>query len=551
MNKPDRVTILDEFGKPAVIHKPKPAIQRANRNGVNLSARQWGADAFGYTYYSGAHPGIQRGVISWQLPQDFSTEAAFARQYLSYHARDLYRNCPEVRGIIEKIIGFVVGINMEAQSGSVKGKEIYNDYFKEWSKKATTNGATFGEVQRICLRWLIVDGDCGVLKKYHNGRPSLQLFPIQRIGNCGVRKVPENGHFDGVEYNIRTGEVIRYWLCQGGVATSWGSNQGSVAIPARPDQFALIYSNDYIDQYRGVSHLAASINDSIDFMNVMEALKKGMVFRELIAMIIKRQGGIIDPDEDQSAPLFGDEPPDIQRQGQNYGQDGYDSVLSYASLAQVDDLFKVMGPGNAPVLKPGEEIEFPSSHSPSREVLEAYDKMVGRLCQTLGVGYDLVIDPGKIHGTATRAVLRMSEESFKRYSMIMNCRLNHFVWDYVIEDGMLRGDIPMYEDWDCVKFRSPVAPSVDIAKDSKAALAELSAGVKNLSDIVGEQGKDFYEHVDKGIEEKDYQLQKAEEISKKYDMTLQEAIKFLYGTEVEDAEDSTIKQEDAAKAKAA
>ena len=530
--------ILDRFGKP--YHKPTKAIKRANPNGSMLDSRYWG-DRFGYGYYQGAHPGLQRGVITGHSPQDFSTEAIYAREFLAYFARDLRRNCAEVKGIIEKIIDFVVGVQMDAQSCSEKGKEEYNDYFREWSHKALTNGANFGEVQRICLRNLIIDGDIGVLKTRIRGRPYLQLFPIHRIGNVFSRNKPKSGEFGGVEFNNDTGEITRYWIRKGQYAMISELKESIKDVPVYPHQFSLIYSNDFCDQYRGISHLASSINDAIDFSNVMEAMKKGMVFRELISMIITRQGGVIDPDEDESAPLID---PEEETGVTRAVYSGRDNVLDFRHLAQHDELLKVMGAGTAPVMKVGEDIKDMSSNRPSEQVLAAYDKMVGRLCQSLGVSYELVIDPGKIHGTATRAVLRVSEGAFNRYATTINDRLNKFVWNFVISHGMIRKEIPMYPDWDKVIFRSPKSPTVDIARDTKAELAQLSAGVKNMSDVLGDEGKDFFEHIDRGICEREYMLKKAQDVARKYGMELQEAIAFLYGKDVAEAGVSTTEREE-------
>lgn len=531
--------ILDQFGKP--YHPPKKAIKRSNPNG--LSARYWG-DRFGYGYYQGAHPGLQRGVITGHSPQDFSTEAIYSREFLAYFARDLRRNCAEVKGIIEKIIDFVVGVQMDAQSCSEKGKEEYNDYFREWSTQATSNGASFGEVQRICLRNLIIDGDIGVMRTKLRGRPMLQLFPVHRIGSVYYQTKGDNGEFGGVEFDDKTGEVVRYWIRKGNYAMISELRDTSQDIPVSKNQFSLVYSNDFCDQYRGISHLASSINDAIDFSNVMEAMKKGMVFRELISMLVVKQGGVIDPDEDEVAPLID---PD-ENTGETRALYSGENVLDFRNLSQADELLKVMGAGTAPVMKEGEDIKDLSSNRPSDQVLAAYDKMVGRLCQSLGVSYELVVDPGKIHGTATRAVLRVSEGSFVRYATVINQRLNQFAWDYVIMHGMLKGDIPMYKDWDKVNFRSPKSPSVDIARDSKAQLAEYSAGVKNLTDILTPEGKDFTQHVDRFIYEKECMLDKAKEVAKKYDMEFSDAIEFLYGkrlNEPEDAGESSVDREEA------
>ena len=535
--------ILNEFGKPA----ERPVARRLPER--HLSSRASGYSSglgvgspLGFVhFYEGSFPGRQRGQGNYlHLPQDFSVEGDLERQYLAFYARQLSRNCGEIDGIIGKIITYVVGREMTPMSMSEKGKEEYEQYWNEWKTSVTPDGATMGEVQALCLKKTILDGDIGIWRFLgEDGMPQIQLISSQKIGNCYVKLGKNHRIQGGVEYRISDGRIKRYWLNRAQpqvVNNEVPDNRKPIGVTA--DRFSLMYVRPDTGAYRGISHLAPVINDGLDIGNIMDALKIGIVQREMLSMVVQRQGGAFYPHE-LTPPMEGEEV------SQNSTEQN--TTIGRAEISPDDPRYMVMGPGTIAVAKEGEDWKDLSSSRPRQEVLLAIDKMVRRVCQALKVPYEFAIDPGAIKGTSTRAILRDSEETFAFYGHLLDRHLNCKLWRTVIWHGIVKGDLPLEPDWHRVEFSSPVAPSVDIAKDAKAELEELKAGTTTLQEIWEKKGKHWKDQAIQSYKEEDFKLELSKVLAKKYGLELEKVRNLMFSTNEIEGETSSMKDEDKAK----
>lgn len=535
--------ILNEFGRP--MERP-PSRGMPARNGASSNGQMRASLPTGpgigfplghYTYYEGAFPGRQRGQGNYlHLPQDFSVEGDLERQYLAFYARQLSRNCGEVDGIIGKIITYVVGREMTPMSLSENGKEVYEDYWNSWKDKVTPDGASIGEVQSLCLKKCILDGDVGIWRFLGENRmPQLQLISSQKIGNTHVKMDKRHRIQGGVEYRLSDGAVVRYWLNRAQPQIGNNSvedNRKPIGVTSK--RFSLMYSRPDTGAYRGISHLAPVINDGLDITNVMDALKIGMVQREMLSLVVQRQGGAFYQHE-LVPPLEGEE---MER-----GTEEGNTTISRAQLPPDDPRYMILGPGTITVSKEGEDWKDLSSNRPRAEVLAAIEKMVRRVCQALKVPYEFAVDPGQIKGTGTRAILRDSEETFKYYAHLLDRHLNLKMWNAVIWHGIINKELPLEPDWDCVNFSSPVAPSVDVAKDVKAELEELAAGTKTLQEIYHAKGKHWLDGIKQRAAEEDVLLDLANKLAKKHDFPVDKIRNVLSSIGELESED-TMKQEE-------
>ena len=501
-------TILDSNGRKIVRNNGKP-------HRPNLKAFGGHVNGAGFGYYAGSNPGIQRGETYFAVPQDFNTESIFDREFLAYHAWQLWRNHPEIGGLVERIIEYVVGAGgMMAQSIAKSNREDYDEYWKEWIDVASPDGSSFGDIQEVCLRNMILSGDVGLLKIKTKGMPQLQVIPSHRIGNCPTKTMKNSREAGGVEYDPRNGRVIRYWIQKGRVSKN---NVDEYApVPVRPESFELMFKREGSPQYRGVSVLARVILDAIDIADILEASKLGIRYRESIAGVIKRESGVVE-DEDGTAnaeEIFGDKP-------------SSDTEIGKAVLPMVDDNFKVMGNLTVPTFRPGESYEDLQNKRPSSDFVNFIETVVRRICVSMKLPYSFIIDPGKIHGTATRLILKDAETTFMGYANLLNRHINRVAWRYVIWDGIIKGYLPLNEDWDAVQFKGPVAPTVDVAKDNKADIESLNAGLSTYSSLWSRHGKDYRDQFRQIANEQRELLDIAKDISKEYGIPLLEARKLL------------------------
>lgn len=492
--------LVNQFGDPIVADKPKTRqpLQALVNSGP-----------YGGNWYDGAWPGAIRGDFSIQTPLDFSTEASFDRQLLAVHARDLHKNSFIISAIVEKIITYTVGLGMKAHSQAEKDRDIYNQYWEEWSNEVTHDGKDFDFVQTCALRSMIVDGDCGVLKlRGEGGRPMLQLIESQRIGNCITNRGRNTSEYGGVEFKRSTGEIVRYWITSDftGEAEA-GFNTTSRAV--KPRNFSLVFMPTRVAQFRGMSHLAPCILDAIDIADVLDAAKLGIRLRETIPAVVTRDPGVASG-EDQT-PLMTD------------GSGGYvqptaagvNSRFGEAVLRTNQSRYKTMEKLTIPVVQPGEKWEDLQNNRPNESFIKFLDFVVRGICNTFGISYEFAIDPGKLHGTATRQILRDAESLFVKYAKVINQKINFPFWNFVIGDGIARGLLPPHPDYDRVFFRMPVAPSVDVGRESAALLSELGAGLRTMEGIATENGKDWHDQINQKTIEADYIAGQAEGLANK------------------------------------
>lgn len=526
--------ILDSNGRAIA----KPPLRANGRSSGQKAPRS----TLGFThFYEGSFPGRQRGAGNFlHVPQDYAVEGELERQYLAFYARQLSRNCGEVDGIIRKLITYVVGREMTPMSISKKGKDDYEQYWKEWGREVTPDGASIGEVQALCLKKCILDGDVGIWRFLgEDGRPQLQVVSSQKIGNCYVRKLRGSREQGGVEYRALDGKIIRYWLNR----AHWQPGSVETAgqykpIAVTPDRFSLMYVRPDTGAYRGISHLAPVINDGLDISNIWDALKIGVVSREMFSIILQRQSGGFYPNE-LAPPLNSDNynGPAVQVEEEQ------NAMLGRAEIQADDPRYMIMGPGTIFATKEGEELKDLTTNRPRAEVLESIDKMVRRICTSMGLPYEFAVDPGQIKGTGTRAILRDSEETFKFYACLLDRHLNKRMWRSVIWHGILSKEIPLEPDWDCVEFTSPQAPSVDVAKDVKAELEELAAGTKTMKEIYHAKGKNWIDGVKQRVLEEDLLLTESNKLAKKHGFPL-ESVRNSLSSIGELESESTLKQEE-------
>ena len=524
--------LLNQFGDPYVVNRPDN--HRTTNALVNSSP-------FGPNYYDGAWPGAIRGEFSFQMPLDFNTEASFDRQLLAVHARDLHKNSFIISAIVEKIITYTVGLGMKAHSQAEKDRDIYDQYWEEWSNEVTHDGKDFDFVQTCALRSMIVDGDCGVLKlRGEGGIPMLQLIESHRIGNCMTAPSKNNAEYGGVEFKRSTGEIVRYWIKSdftGEADPAGGANSRSV----KPRNFALVFMPTRVAQFRGMSHLAPCILDAIDIADVLDAAKLGIRLRETIPAVVTRDPGVASG-EDQ-APLMTD------------GSGGYvqptaagvNSRFGEAVLRTNQSRYKTMEKLTIPVVQPGEKWEDLQNNRPNESFIKFLDFVVRGICNTFGISYEFAIDPGKLHGTATRQILRDAESLFVKYAKVINQKINCPFWNFVIGDGIARGLLPPHPDYQKVHFRMPVAPSVDVGRESAAMLSELGAGIRTMEGIATENGKEWHDQIYQKRLEADYIAGQAQELADKRNIDFSLALQMIssFGGEVDTA--SIMEKEDDAK----
>lgn len=448
--------------------------------------------------YSGAHPGLDRGWFNWGVPVDFWDSIAFDQQFIAANALLMYRSQPTAHAIVNQMMFYVVGTGRMPQSQSEKGADVYDAYFNEWAERVTPAGHTYQRLQQIVFKEMFIKGDVGVLKIMHKGKPMLQMIAGHRIGGAPP-KDEENEVQGGVEYKRKGGEVVRYWLMR---------RENPKPYPVKPDEMMLVFNSEAIDQYRGISLLALCIIDLIDEASILDYTKLVLRWQAHVGGMIKKD----DAEEESPEAWRGGELP-----VETLFPQSTDFDLARIPFPKDTQLTNTReGAVNIPVLKPNEAYEDFASKRPNQQFIPFLQHLNQRMCNSVFVPYEFLLNPNLTDGPGTRKTLQQSDMAFNNLCSILHEKLNGPVWDYVIGGAILAGKLPSYKDWRAVDWECPQSLSVDVGRESKAMLGEVAAGIKTRTEIHKAEGRKFDDVVDNLISEEDRLMEGATMLANKF-----------------------------------
>jgi len=157
-------------------------------------------------------------------------------------------------------------------------------------------------------------------------------------------------------------------------------------------------------------------------------------------------------------------------------------------------------PGMIKHLLPGESVSSFNPQRPSATFEPFVERMLRAISSALGLPYELVAkDFSKTNYSSARAALLEARRYFKVRQEWLARKLCQPVWDMVLEEAYLRGDlgsIPFYEkrqNWVNASWITPGWEWVDPLKEAKAAEVGIKNGIVTYSDLFSAQGKDWEE----------------------------------------------------------
>jgi lambda family phage portal protein len=157
-------------------------------------------------------------------------------------------------------------------------------------------------------------------------------------------------------------------------------------------------------------------------------------------------------------------------------------------------------PGMIRHLLPGESITSFNPQRPSATFEPFVERILRAISAALGLPYELVAkDFSKTNYSSARAALLEARRYFKVRQEWLARKLCQPVWEMVLEEAYLRGDlgaISFYEkkpNWTNASWITPGWEWVDPLKEAKAAEVGLKNGIVTHSDLYSAQGKDWEE----------------------------------------------------------
>nr|MBL4538069.1 phage portal protein [Oceanicaulis sp.] len=379
-------------------------------------------------------------------------------------------NNPHGARAVESLVSSIVGEGFTPRS--MHPSEAMRDRlaraFWELADDIDAEGMTdFGGLKASAVRDMVIFGEAVFI---WTGQNTLRRLHPEQLDRAKTARLETSVIVQGVEFDLRTGQRIAYWLRPYAPGDSLAGLPGpSVRYPA--GEVLHMFRPLMPGQVRGLSWFAPVLLTAHELAQLMDA----MLVRAKVAAL--HTGFITDTD---GAPPY---------EGEQTGG------TFEASLE----------PGAMINLPPGKSIEF--SEPPDAGNTPAFAaEMLRMIAVGTGVTYEqLTGDYSKVNYSSARAALLEFQRfirSVQHHTVVHQfCRP---VWARFMRWQVLRGGVPAsaYQrdraSLLAVKWLPPAFPWVDPEKDAKAAILEMENHLRSRAEIVAERGYDV-ERLDQEI----------------------------------------------------
>ena len=424
---------------------------------------------------------------------------------LRERSRELIRNAPVAAGAVNTLVANPVGTGIRPQStidasrlgiSDEQAAEVRRACERAWERWVPSADISrrlnFYDLQAVVMRSIILNGEAIVLpvRVERPGIPyavSLELIEPDRVEAPGKNDAP-NGRLNrrsGIEMG-KYGNPVAYWVRvahPGDGTFERRTKRTHRRLPAYDSEGqSLLYHLANLNrpgQTRGEPMLAPVLQTFKDLSSFNEATLVRERVSACFSMFVTRDDPV------------------------NAAINRSDETVSSQRLNEIE-------PGMVSYLSPGETISFgdPSGLSTS------YEEFVVRHLKTIGGSLGLPLelltkDFSQTNYSSARAALLEARRVFQRWQRNIIDHLCIPVYESVIEEAWLRGDIPQIRDFASVReelTRSRwVPPSygwVDPAKEVAAASAAIEVGLSSLAVEAAAQGRDWEQVLEQQAREK-------------------------------------------------
>lgn len=419
--------------------------------------------------YDGASAG--RTNASWRTPSTSAdAEVGMSARLLRDRMRDLVRNNPHAANALSVLVTHAVGAGIVPRTKDKKVQAL----FEKWRRQCDADGQLdFYGIQALAVRGMLESGD-GLVRRRRR-RPSdglavpLQLQVIEADLIDSLKDGQQGGQrlaIQGIEFDA-LGERSAYWL--------FGSHPGnnyfdmratleSKPIPAA--DIAHVYEKQRT-QVRGVPWGAPAISSVYDLGAYEQA---ELVRKRMEACLV----GVVTGGEDDGLgiPLSGDE--------QQLQPGVYDNTGAIVEKFEAGMFLHAKG---------GKDIKF--SQPANTGGYDTYkDSMLHTIAAAFRVPHSLLSGRlDKVNYSSSKVGLehfkRAMEQLQWQFIIPMLCEP---VWQWFLEAAYVAGEIDSMDH--AAEWSPPRFYSADPAKDTKALIDQVRAGLKPLGAAIAEAGYD-------------------------------------------------------------
>jgi len=426
--------------------------------------------------YDAANPGTVRGS-SGGMAKNAGSETPLMSQdrlKLIWEARDLERNMPVIRCLLDRMSQYVCGsLRYQARTGDPQVDSLYEAYFNEWAEYHAdiTHRHNLRMLVELAFRSMLRDGDFGFAGLLVGEWYSLQSIESDRIGDpnkVSMQNLPD--YVQGIKIDAN-GAPISYDVFR-------RERQASRYIfdkTFKASDFFFLNKPLRTDEYRSVSWLAPVVAQARDLYEMFAFERGAAKWAAAIAGVIT-----------VSNPL------DKSGLGSAGMWDGKQADGTPSETVTGNKLLR---------LKPNENVTpFNTGARPSGAFQQYIETALRDIAMGVNVPYGF-FNMAQFGGATVRLEAQQLDRTFKRYQEILVSKLLEPIKNKVINMGIATKRIPPTQNWTGCKWQFGPRLTADTGYDTDANLQLLAHGLKTATEIAGENGEDYEDVVEQLVKE--------------------------------------------------
>lgn len=439
--------------------------------------------------YEAAIDTSARSVIFSPVQSPTRDLTPLTRRKLISKSRYFYENEALFCTLIERMTSYVIGggLHVVPDSSNSDFNAAAAEYWREFCELPEfASDKNFLNLQSIIIRSAFMDGDVFVYKTYdeaHN--PKIQIIEGYRIT-------------DGLTADIDKPEGVVLDKYGRPTYYEYHPTDDDICKPVKiPAQHLVRFSYDKRpNQYRGVPIAHAAIRTIHDIDDILALEKQAVKHNSSIVGVASKEGD----DEFQTPPMrpFGEQIENVVQS--NIG----DAELAkyYSEQIEGSMIFTT---------RKNETLELKNNDRPGPAWQGFISFLVDATCLSVGLTPSIVLGQ-KRGGVDTRACLATAQRIVEGWQ---NSYIDSFqlIYEYVIEDGIIRGKIPAVPDWHKTKWRRPPKITVDAGREAQNEREDVKNGLMTLEEHYSARGKDYRREITQKAEEVRYMLDECARLS--------------------------------------
>ena len=447
---------------PTVSLRPKKAKPSARKGTLAPSAATGSQGRFN-NQYSGNEWGstvqtYARRVIYAPQPDDMRRDMSpWDRNEMVKKCRWAERESSLFRQILNDLCIYVVGdgIKWQSHAENPETARLHEEYFAMKAKNLDVSGKSFFQSQAILTRAMFRDGDAFSLKADLNGEAKTQIIEAHRVGDPTDRDTPSDC-WDGIGFG-KYNEPIYYSVYQ--------ADGGSRKVEAQSVMH--IVDMETASGSRGVPTLQSALCAIQDVKELLDLERRAVKDNGDVTRVIFKGSGFLD--EDAASEIS-------------------------SAHGSAENIASQMG-GKAIVMEGSDRFESFESKRPNSTFVGFLAALEKDICSILP--YEFVKDPTSAGGASVRLVTAKAARVFGKYQNIIIERFCQPTWEYVIADGIAKGEIPDDSRWWSASWTTPKSVTVDAGREAANDRADIEMGLMSMSELYGQRGLDFRSEMEK------------------------------------------------------